>query len=275
MPRPDSALIHPTAVISADARLADDVRVGPYAVIDGPVELGPGCVIRSHAQLVGRVVAGAGNDFGRGCIIGEQPQHAAYNGEDTGVRIGNGNTFREHVTVHRAMPIGRGETVIGDHNLFMVGSHVAHDCIVGNHCVLVNHALLGGHVVVEDRAVLSGNTVVHQHCRVGRLAFISGVSGASQDVPPFWIIRDVNVVCGVNVIGMRRAGIPTPEIQAVRAAFKLIYLDKLPILAAVAAMEQKFGQFAAVRDLAVFIRSSKRGIPGSHFYRGEVGGAAA
>jgi UDP-N-acetylglucosamine acyltransferase len=207
-------------------------------------------------------------------VIGDRPQHFGYKGEDTAVRIGEGNTFREHVTVHRAMPpgAGSGETVIGNHNLFMVGAHVAHDCVVGDHCLFVNHAVIGGHVVVGDRALLSGNSAVHQHCRVGRLALISGISGATVDVPPFWIIRDFNMACGVNVVGMRRAGMAAGDIQAVRAAFKLIYLDKLPITAAVERMEKQLGDSAAVREVAGFIRASKRGISGPHLYRVEVNG---
>lgn len=273
MSRPDE--IHPTAMISPDARLAAGVRVGPFAVIDGPVELGPGCVVRGHAQLLGRVTAGADNDFGAGCVIGDRPQHLGYKGEDTAVRIGDGNTFREHVTVHRAMPAGAGVTAIGSHNLFMAGAHVAHDCVVGDHCIFVNAAVVGGHGVIGDRVLLSGHTAVHQFCRVGRLALLSGMSGASQDVPPFWIIRAINVVCGVNVIGMRRAGIPTPEIQAVRKAFRLIYLNKMPVAAAVEAMVGQFGEFAAVREVVAFIKSSKRGIPGGHLYRGDSDAAAA
>ena len=276
MPRPDAPLIHPTAIISPDAALAADVRVGPFAVIDGPVTLGPGCVVRPHAQLVGRVTAGGGNDFGAGAVIGDRPQHTGYRGEETAVRIGDGNTFREHVTVHRAMPagLGAGETVIGSHNMFMAGAHVAHDCVVGDHCILVNHAVVGGHAVIGDRALLSGNSAVHQHCRVGRIALLSGISGATQDVPPFWIIRDFNMVCGVNVIGMRRAGMAAAEIQAVRAAFKLIYLEKMSITAAVERMERQFAGSAAVLEVAAFIRASKRGVPGAHLYRGEVIGEA-
>lgn len=272
---PPPAPVHPTAVISPDARLAADVRVGPFAVIDGPVDLGPGCVVRGHAQLLGRVTAGPGNDFGPGCVVGDRPQHLGYRGEETAVRIGTGNTFREHVTVHRAMPTGTGETVIGDHNLFMCGAHVAHDCVVGDHCMLVNAAVVGGHGRVGDRALLSGHTAVHQHCRIGRLALLSGMAGATMDIPPFWVIRDINVVCGVNVIGMRRAGMPAAEIQAVRKAFRLIYLNKLPVSAAAEAVERQVGGSAAVREVLDFIRSSERGIPGCHFYRGDTDLAAA
>lgn len=270
MPSPSVSLIHPTAVISPAAQLAPDVQIGAFAIIDGPVELGAGCIIHGHAQILGRVVAGPRNTFGPGCIIGGPPQHLGYQGEPTAVRIGEGNSFREHVTVHRGMPTGTGETVIGNHNLFMVGAHVAHDCVVGDHCFFVNGSLLGGHAHIGDRVLISGNSAVHQHCRVGRLALISGVSASSQDVPPFWIIRDINLACGVNVIGMRRAGIPTAEIMAVRQAFKLIYLSKLPLDAALAAMTEQYGEHPAVQELVAFIRTSKRGVPGANSYHGDT-----
>ena len=213
MSRPDPPHIHLTAIISAEAQLADDVRVGPYVVIDGPVTVGPGCAIGPHAQLIGPLTIGKGNTIGFGSVVGGAPQHLAYNGEPTAVAIGDGNTFREHTTVHRGMPAGTGPgtgiTVVGNGNLFMAGSHVAHDCRVGDHGIFANGALLAGHVEVGDRVLLSGNSAVHQFCRVGRLALLSGASATSKDIPPFWVMQDVNRECGVNVIGMRRAGLPT------------------------------------------------------------------
>lgn len=261
MPRPDPALIHPTAVIGPLADLAPDVRVGPYAVIDGPVTLGPGCAVGPHAHLTGRVVAGRGNAFGTGCVIGADPQHLGYKGEDTLVRIGEFNTFREHATVHRGMPNARGVTAVGDHNLIMVGAHVAHDCVIGNHCVLANATMLAGHVEVGDRAFLSGAAGVHQFCRVGRLALVSGLSGITQDLPPFWIAQGVmNLVHGVNVIGMKRAGIPAGEIQAVRRAFRTIHLQGLMLSTALQKLDRELADSACVREVVAFIRASKRGI---------------
>jgi len=263
MPSPP---VHPTAVVSADAQLAADVRVGPFAVIDGPVTLGAGCVVGAHVRLVGPLTAGRDNTFDTGAVIGGAPQHLGYKGELTDVEIGDGNTFREHTTVHRAMPLGvgpgTGVTRIGSNNLFMAGSHVAHDCVVGNFGIYANCALLGGHVETGDRVLLSGNSAVHQFCRVGRLALLSGSSASSKDVPPFWVMQDVNRVCGVNVIGMRRAGVPTVEIQAVRRAFRFIYIERMLIPTAVMRMEAEFGQVPAVRELVAFIRTSKRGICG-------------
>jgi len=259
-------LIHPSAVVSADARLAPDVTVGPLAVIDGPVVLGPGCVVAAHARLTGPLTAGPNNTFDTGCVIGGAPQHTAYKGDPTRVEIGTGNTFREHVTVHRGMPVGTGPgtgvTRVGDGNLFMAGSHVAHDCVVGDHGVYANCALLAGHVTTGDRVFLSGNSAVHQFCRVGRLALLSGTSATTMDIPPFWIVQNMNRVCGVNVVGMRRAGVTNAEINAVRRVFRMIYVEKLLVPAAMMRAEAEFGTLPAVRELIDFVRSSKRGVSG-------------
>jgi UDP-N-acetylglucosamine acyltransferase len=256
MPNP----IHPTAIISVEASLADGVTVGPFAVIDGPVSLGAGCVVGPHVHLMGRVTAGANNRFHSGCVIGDTPQHLGYQGEPTEVRIGDGNTFREQVTVHRGMPANGGVTTIGSGNLFMVGSHVAHDCKVGDKTIFANCAVIGGHATVQDGAFLSGNSCVHQFCRVGRLAMLSGTSSISQDLPPFWIVQEVNITRGVNVVGMRRAGISNAEIQAVRRAYSTITRSGMTIRAALEKVQAEDGGLSAVRELIAFIRESKRGI---------------
>ena len=250
---------HPTAVIAPGARLAPDVRVGPFAVIEAGATLGPGCVVGPNVHLFGCVTAGANNCFHTGCVIGDTPQHLAYAGEPTRVEIGDGNTFREHVTIHRAMP-ATGATVIGSRNLFMAGSHVAHDCRVGDGAIFANCAVIGGHAVVQGGAFLSGNSCVHQFCRVGRLAMLSGTSSVSQDLPPFWIVQEVNIPRGVNVIGMRRAGIPNAEIQGVRRAYKAINRSGLTVAEARTRIEAEGGHLPAVVELVTFIRESKRGI---------------
>ena len=256
MPR----LIHPSAIVSDEARLADDVRVGPFAVIDGPVTLGPGCSVGPHSHLIGPFTAGRNNEFGTGCVIGGAPQHLGYKGEPTRIQIGDGNIFREYVTIHRAMPT-TGVTTIGSHNLFMVNSHVAHDCVVGNYCIFANGAVIGGHVVVGDRVLLSGNAAVHQFCRVGRLALLSGTSAVTQDLPPFWIAQGtVNIVHGVNVVGMKRAGMSVTEISAVRHAFRMIHMRGLTVSAAADRVEKDYGHLPAIQELLGFIRTTKRGI---------------
>jgi len=252
-------LIHPTAVVAAGVRLAPDVRVGPFAVIEKDVTLGAGCVVGPHVHLLGILTAGSNNRFHTGCVLGDAPQHTAYAGEPTRLEIGSDNTFREHVTIHRAMP-ATGATVIGSHNLFMAGSHVAHDCRIGDSCIFANAAVIGGHVTVMSGAFLSGNSCVHQFCRVGRLAMLSGTSSVSQDLPPFWIVQAVNTARGVNVIGMRRAGIPAAEIQAVRRAYRIITRNGLTISDALRLIEAADGEIPAVAELVAFIRDSKRGI---------------
>jgi UDP-N-acetylglucosamine acyltransferase len=262
--------IHPTAIVDPKAVLADDVSVGPYAIIDGPVSLGAGCTVRARATLIGPLAAGENNDFGINCVIGDRPQHLAFRGGETAVRIGHGNCFREGATVHQPMP--GGLTTIGDRNLFMAYAHVAHDCTVGNDAIFVNNSMLGGHSTVDDRAFISGGSAVHQHCRVGTLAMISGVSASTKDVPPFWIMQNFNLVGGINVVGMKRAGMNSLEIMAVRKAFKTIYLKGLTVSAAVEEIEAELGQYAAVKQVVEFIKSSKRGICGAACYAGHAGG---
>lgn len=268
MPRPARA--HPTAIISDDAVLPDDVQVGPYAVIEGPVTVGPGCVIRPHAHLIGPLTLGARNDIGNGSVLGGAPQHLGYKGERTLLEIGDDNSFREHFTVSRGMPLGvghgSGTTRIGHRNLFMVGTHVGHDCVVGNDCIFANGSMLAGHVTVGDRVLLSGNSAIHQFCRVGRLGLLSGLSGTGKDIPPFWVLQGHNQVRGINLVGMRRAGIPSSEILAIRKAFRILYLTRpaIPISAALTRIEAELGKHETIRELVGFIRESKRGILGAH-----------
>lgn len=251
--------IHPTAIIDSAAQLASDVIVGPYAIIDGPVTLGAGCIVESHAQLIGPLTAGERNYFGRGCIIGDEPQHLAATGAGTHVYIGDGNGFREHVTVHRGTAPGKA-TRIGDNNYLMAGSHVGHDCTVGNKVIMANCALLGGHVTVEDGVFLSGNTGVHQRMRIGKLAMLSGTSAATKDLPPFTIMQLFNQVVGVNVIGMRRAGYSHDDINAVRQAFRMLYLRHNLIPVAIDKIAREFAGSKAIEELVHFIRNSTNGI---------------
>jgi UDP-N-acetylglucosamine acyltransferase len=270
MPRPSLPHVHPTAIISDDAQIAADVKIGPFAVIEGPVVIGSGCVIGPRVHLIGPLKLGANNNLGSGVVLGGTPQHLSYKGETTALEIGDGNIFREHATVHRGMPLGVsggvGITRIGHRNFFMVNSHVGHDCVIGNDCILANGALAAGHVIVGDRAFLSGNTTVHQFCRVGRLALLSGVSGTSKDIPPFWIMQGQNRVRSINLVGMRRAGMPSGEILAVRKAFRIIYLTRptIPLPEALSRIESEVGHVPAIRELLTFIRESKRGICGAH-----------
>jgi UDP-N-acetylglucosamine acyltransferase len=259
MPIAQTAHIHSTAVIAPEAELAADVEVGPYAVLEGAVKLGPGCVIRPGAHLVGPLTMGRNNKVFSHAVIGEQPQHLKYNNEPTRVEIGDNNIFREHVTVHRGTTQS-WVTRIGNNNFLMANSHVAHDCQIGNNCLLANGALVGGHCVLEDNVMLSGNAATHQFVRVGRLALLSGVSGTTKDIPPFIIQQRINCIVGVNVVGMRRAGIPTSHIDAVRRAFHILYREQRVLPSAVAQIEREVGEVPEVVEMLTFIRASTRGI---------------
>ena len=259
MPIAHSARLHPTAVIAAEADLGDEVQVGPHVVIEGEVHVGAGCVLRPGVHLVGPLTMGCHNVVFSGAVLGEQPQHLQYAGEPTRVVIGDHNIIREHVTIHRGTTQS-WETRIGSHNFLMANSHIAHDCRVGNYCIFANGALMAGHCTLEDNVYLSGNCAIHQFVHVGRLAMLSGVSASTKDIPPFVVQQRINRVVGVNVIGMRRAGIPTAHIDAVRRAFHLLYRSQMVVPAALAKIEQELGHIAEVAEMVAFIRASSRGI---------------
>lgn len=251
--------IHPTAVIDPAAVLAPDVTIGPLVVVEGPVRVGAGCVIRAHAQLLGPLTLGANNDVGRGTILGERPQHLSADGAGADVIIGSNNSFREYCTVHRGSGPGK-LTRIGDGNYFMTGAHVAHDVLIGNRCIFVNNALLGGHCVVYDGAYVSGNAAVHQRIHVGRLAMLSGVSALTCDLPPFVICQQRNEAAGINVVGMRRAGYDNDEITAVRQAFRMLYMQGDLVQVAATKIERLHGHYPAIAEFVRFLRASANGI---------------
>lgn len=255
-----SDLIHPTAVIGPEVELAPDVTVGPYAILEGPVRVGPGCVIEGHACLCGPIEMGRDNFVGHGAVLGKSPQSKAYRGEPTRLIIGDGNTFREYVTVHRGTLEGGGVTRIGDGNLMMIGSHLGHDVQVGDRCTIVNCALVAGHVELFDGCILSGHTALQQRVRVGRLAMLGGMGASSKDIPPFVLQQGYNCVTGLNVVGMRRARLTPQVIDALRQAFRILYKEGRALSAALDRIEADFGTIAEVREFTEFIRESKLGI---------------
>jgi UDP-N-acetylglucosamine acyltransferase len=255
-----SELIHPTAVIDPEAVLAPDVRVGAYAVIEGPVEIGPGCVIEAHASLSGPLTMGRDNFVGHGAVLGKSPQHRGYQGEATSLRIGDGNVFREFVTVHRGTAQSCGTTWIGDRNMFMIGSHIGHDARIGDGCTVINYALVAGHVVLHDACILSGFTAVQQRVRVGRLAMLGGMAGTTKDIPPFVLQQGYNCVTGLNVVGLRRSGCAAETIDSLRQAFRIFYREGRTPSGALDQIEAELGSIAEVIEFVNFIRQSKIGI---------------
>ncbi len=251
-------MIHPTAIIHPGAKLDPSVRVGPYAVIDGGVELGADCVIGPHVYLTGLTTIGVGNRFHAGCVIGDAPQDLKYKDEPTRLRIGNHNVFREHFTAHRSTKPD-AETIIGSHNFLMANTHVAHNCVVGDRVILANGALLGGHVEVQDRAFISGNCCVHQFCRVGTLALMQGNSAISKDLPPFTVALRVNEICGLNSVGLRRAGFATEQRMELKRLYHRLFRSGKNLRAALGEAGKNFSGDAA-KILLDFVRGAKRGV---------------
>ena len=251
-------MVHPTAIIHPDAKLHPTVQVGPYAVIDGGVELGAGCVVGPHVYLTGVTSIGANNRFHAGCVIGDAPQDLKYKDEPTRLRIGDGNVFREHVTVHRSNKLTE-DTVIGSNGLFMAHCHIGHNSIVGNHVIIANGALLGGHVTVQDRAFISGNCLLHQFVRVGTLALMQGGSGIGKDLPPFCVSRGVNGICGLNIIGLRRAGISAADRLELKQLYRHFFREGRALREALAEAQARFAS-APAKTFIEFAATTKRGL---------------
>jgi len=256
--------IHPTAVIDERATLADDVRVGPYAVIEGPVTLGRGCVLHAHATVLGHTVLGERNHVYPGAVIGTEPQDLKHAGEVTYLEVGDDNRFREHVTVHAGTAAGGSYTRIGSGGLFMVGCHVAHDCQVGNRVILANHVLLAGHVQVGDGAVMNGASACHHFTTVGRLAYVGGLSRITQDVHPFTVVEGHPArVRGANTVGMQRAGYDEETVGRVKRAIYAIFLsDKETSAEAMSRIESESGHDACIEELIRSVRASEAGRQG-------------
>jgi UDP-N-acetylglucosamine acyltransferase len=263
--------IHPTAILSPEVKLGRNVQIGPYCVLEGAITLGDNCVLRPGSYLYGPLTMGRDNIVHSGAVLGGEPQHLRYKGEPTSLEIGDGNVFREHATIHRGTTHAM-KTVIGNQNFFMAGAHVAHDCVIGNRCLLTNGCLLGGHCTLEDSVILSGNSAVHQFVRVGRLALLSGLSATGKDIPPFVIQQGLDTVSGVNVIGMRRAGMSHEQIDAVRTTFKMIFREGLPLPAATAKAEKRLGHIDVVQEMINFLRGCSKGV---NAMRGRLQGDAA
>ncbi|MBI5388639.1 MAG: acyl-ACP--UDP-N-acetylglucosamine O-acyltransferase [Verrucomicrobia bacterium] len=251
-------MIHPTAIIHPKAQLDPSVRVGPYAVIDEGVTLGADCVVGPYVQLTGVVVAGTGNQFHTGAVIGGPPQDLKYKDAPTRLRIGAHNVFREHVTVHCSNKLEE-DTVIGSNNFLMAHSHVGHNVQFGNNIILANGALLAGHVVVQDRVFISGNCLVHQFVRVGTLALMQGGSAISKDLPPFTIARGDNGVCGLNTLGLRRAGYTSEQRLELKKLYHALFRSGRNFRLALSLAQRDFRSDAA-RVMLDFLASSKRGV---------------
>lgn len=273
--------VHPTAIIHPTARLADSVRIGPYCIVGPDVELAEECVLEAHVAIVSRTTLGRGNRLHSFCVVGDDPQDLKFRGEPTSLRIGDHNVLREHVTIHRGTGNGGGVTRIGSNNLLMVGSHVAHDCVLGNHIILANDAMLAGHVVVEDGAIVSGGVGIHHYATVGTCAFIGGLARISRDVPPFMVVEGHPAeVRKPNNVGMERRGYSEVDVDAIRDAFRRLFRDSngrdasardsvregpngaTTMSERMASLRQEYPDSVPIRRLCDALEASARGVHG-------------
>ncbi len=250
------------AIVSPRARLAAGVQIGAYAVVGDDVELGEGCILESHAMVTGPARLGRANHLYAYCAIGGDPQDLKYGGERTSLEIGDANQFREFSTVNRGTALGGGVTRVGSHNLIMAYAHVAHDCVLGDHTILVNGATLAGHVTVEDYATVGNFSPVQQFCRIGRHAYIAAHTVITRDVPPFSkVVAARETRCyGVNTIGLERRGFSAERIHSIERAYRLLLRSKLNTTQAVEKMRETLDGSEDVSELIRFIESAERGL---------------
>lgn len=251
--------IHPTAVVSKRAKLADDIEVGPYTIIADNVSIGAGSKVGPFVNICGNTTIGKNCRIFTGAVIGSIPQDLKYNNETSFLEIGDNNIIREYCTFNPGTGEA-GKTIIGNNNLFMAYSHVAHDCIVGNDCIIANNGTLAGHVTIEDKAVLGGLVAVHQFVRVGTLSIIGGCSKVVQDIPPYSTCDGHPTrVYGLNITGLRRSGISHEAISQLGAAFRILFNSGLSIKHALKKIQSEKNS-AQVTNLINFIKNSQRGI---------------
>jgi UDP-N-acetylglucosamine acyltransferase len=254
--------IHPTAVVAAGAQIPESCMVGPYCTVGPDVVLGEGCELVSHVVLDGKLQAGARNRFFSFACVGVAPQDLKYKGEPTGVALGDDNTIREGVTISRGTDGGGGTTRVGSHCLIMAYTHIGHDSVIGDYCILANAATLAGHVVVEDYATVGALCPVHQFCRIGRYAYIGGGTTITQDVLPFSLTsakREVHSY-SMNKVGLERSGFDRERVRAIHHAYRLLLAAKMNVSQATEKLRAEGLASADVAYLVEFIEKSERGI---------------
>jgi UDP-N-acetylglucosamine acyltransferase len=254
--------IHPTAIIDPKAEVDPGCDIGPYCVIGPDVKIGPGNRIGPYTVIEGPTEIGPDNSIGPHCSFGGPPQDLSYNGEPTRLVIGKGNRFADYVQLSRGSTKTEHQTTrIGDGNFLMAYSHVGHDSVVGDNNILANAVQLAGHVTVEDKVVFGGIVAIHQHCRVGRMAMVSGGSVTSLDIPPFCRVGGYGcAVFGLNTVGLERSGVSRPNVKRLREAYKLLFRGSETTESVLKVLETEFADSAEAQHWVNFFRSSKRGV---------------
>lgn len=248
--------IHPTAIVHSSARVGEGVEIGPFSIIGPDVVLGDGSKISSHVRIIGRTEIGDNTEIFASACIGEAPQDSSYDGEPSTVIVGSNCIIREHVTIHRGTRGGRMRTEVGDHCFMMVGSHVAHDCVVGHHVTMVNGATIGGHVEIGDYVTLGGLAAVQQRLRVGAYAFIGGLTGVNAEVIPFaTAVGDRAELGGLNIVGLKRRGFDRPTIHALRASYREIFFGRGTVDERVERAAERFADMEPAMMIIDFVRN--------------------
>ena len=255
-----SVTIHPTAIVHPDAELGEGVVIGPFCCIEGTVKIGDRTVVGPRVTIEGHTTIGCDNEIFTGAVVGSRTQDKKFDGGVSYLRIGDRNKIREYVTINPGTKAGT-ETVIGNDNLLMAYSHVAHDCILHNFTTLANSGTLAGHVIMEDRAIIGGLSAVHQFVRIGKLALIGGCSKVVQDVPPYTIADGHPArVYGLNTVGIERAGLSKQDKDSLKKVFKIIFKSGLTLKNAILQIEREDLSSPALRDVLEFLKKSERGI---------------
>ncbi len=254
-------MIHPSAIIEDGARIAEDASIGPFSIIGPEVEIGSGCQIGPHVVITGKTRLGRGNRIFQFASIGEEPQDKKYQGEVSGLEIGDNNTIREYVTINRGTADGGGLTRLGNDNWLMAYCHIAHDCQVGSHNIMANGATLAGHVIVGDHVIFAGYSGAHQFCRIGDHAFLGMYGGVSQDVPAFVMVSGQPPrPRGVNSEGLKRRGFSAEQIRNIREAYRAIYRSGLKRDEALALLRERLPEQPELQPMIESAAASERGL---------------
>ena len=256
-----TAIIHPSSIVEEGAVIGAGVRIGPFCFVGSQVEIGAGTELKSHVVVNGITKIGCDNQIYQFASIGEANQDLKYAGEPTRVEIGSRNRIRESVSIHRGTVQGGGLTKVGSDNLLMINAHIAHDCIIGDRCILANNATLGGHVEIDDYAIIGGMTAIHQFCVIGAHVMVGGCSGVAQDVPPYVIAQGNHATpFGINIEGLKRRGFDKESLHAIRNAYKLLYRSGRTLDEVKPEIAELAEQALAVKAFSDFFARSTRGI---------------
>ncbi|MCM8833032.1 MAG: acyl-ACP--UDP-N-acetylglucosamine O-acyltransferase [Candidatus Omnitrophica bacterium] len=253
-------MIHNTAIVSQEAKLGKNVKVGPFAIIDGDVVIGDNVEIGPKVHILDGTIIGNNNYIGEGTLIGNAPQDLKYKGGRSFVKIGNNNVIREYVTIHKSNTEGKS-TIVGDNNFIMTMAHIAHDCVIGNNVIIVNYAGLSGHIHIDDYAFVSGLTAIHQNVRIGAHAMVGGGVRITKDVMPFVMVSEEPArVFGLNMVGLKRRGFSAGKIAILEKVYKIFFREKLLLKDALTKIEKEVEQIDEVKYFIEFAKNSKRGL---------------